>query len=76
MFIHFGITSKANKDLSWGSINQRHAPDSPSILANGQKRTEAWTTWPQDMKLERFNAREWVAISRRAGFQYIVVCTK
>jgi alpha-L-fucosidase len=76
MFIHFGITSKANKDLSWGSISQRYAPDSPSILANGQKRTEEWTTWPKDMKLEKFDAREWVAIARRAGFRYIVVCTK
>lgn len=76
MFIHFGITSKAERDLSWGSIPQRYAPDTPSILANGEKRTEEWTTWPEDMKLEKFNAREWVALARRAGFKYIVVCTK
>jgi alpha-L-fucosidase len=76
MFIHFGITSKANKDLSWGSINQRYAPDSPSIMANGQKRTEEWTNWPKDMKLEKFNAKEWVEIAKRAGFKYIVVTTK
>ena len=43
MFIHYGITSKANKDLSWGSIATRYAPDSPGITANGQKRTEEWT---------------------------------
>jgi alpha-L-fucosidase len=76
MFIHFGITSKANKDLSWGSISMRYAPDGPSIMANGQKRTEEWTTWPNDMKLEKFNAREWVEIAKRAGFKYIVVTTK
>jgi len=76
MFIHFGITSKAKRDLSWGSIPLRYAPDIPSIMANGQKRTEEWTTWPQDMKLEKFNAREWVDIARRAGFKYIVVITK
>ena len=76
MFIHFGITSKAEKDLSWGSIAQRYAPDVPSIMANGQKRTDEWTTWPKDMKLEKFNAKEWVALARRAGFKYIVVCTK
>jgi len=76
MFIHFGITSKANKDLSWGSISLRYPPDEPSIMANGQKRTEEWTNWPGDMKLENFNAKEWVDIAKRAGFKYIVVCTK
>jgi len=76
MFIHFGITSKSKKDLSWGSISQRYAPDTPSIMANGQKRTEEWTTWPKDMTLEKFNAKEWVEIAQRAGFKYIVVCTK
>ena len=76
MFIHFGITAKAQKDLSWGSIGQRYAPDAPSIMANGQKRTEEWTTWPANMKLEKFNAKEWVEIAKRAGFKYIVVGTK
>lgn len=77
MFIHFGITSKPETgDLSWGSINPRYAPDEPGIMANGKKRTEEWTTWPKDMKLEKFNAREWVEIARKAGFHYIVVTTK
>jgi len=76
MFIHFGITAKAQKDLSWGSIGQRYAPDAPSIMANGRKRTEEWTTWPADMKLEKFNAKEWVEIAKRAGFKYIVATTK
>jgi len=76
MFIHFGITSRAMKDLSWGSISQRYAPDSPAIMANGQKRMEEWTNWPNDMKLEKFDANEWVAIAQRAGFKYIVVTTK
>jgi len=76
MFIHFGITSRALRDLSWGSINPRYAPDSPGIMANGEKRTEEWTTWPAAMKLEKFNAREWVETAVRAGFKYIVVTTK
>ena len=76
MFIHFGITSKALKELSWGSISPRYAPDSPGIMANGEKRTEAWTQWPKDMKLEKFDAKEWVELARKAGFKYIVVTTK
>ncbi len=77
MFIHFGITSKPeNADLSWGSITPRYAPDSPGITANGKLRTEEWVNWPKDMKLEKFNAKEWVEIAQKAGFRYIVVCTK
>jgi len=76
MFIHFGITARAQKDLSWGSIGQRYAPDSPSIMANGEQRSEEWTAWPADMRLAKFNAKEWVEIARRAGFKYIVVTTK
>ncbi|MBN8461192.1 MAG: alpha-L-fucosidase [Verrucomicrobia bacterium] len=76
MFIHFGITSRSKRDLSWGSIARRYAPDTPSIMADGRKRTEEWTTWPKDMRLEKFDAKEWVEIARRAGFKYIVVCTK
>lgn len=76
MFITFGITSKSNKDLSWGSIPNRYAPDAPSIMANGQKRSEEWTTWGNDMKLEKYDAKEWVAIAKRAGFKYIIVITK
>ena len=69
-------TSKANKELSWGSIPQRYAPDSPSIMANGEKRTEEWTTWPKDMKLEKFNAKEWVEIAKSAGMKYMVFTSK
>jgi alpha-L-fucosidase len=77
MFIHFGITSKPeNADLSWGSISSRYAPDSPGITANGKLRTGEWVNWPKDMKLEKFNAKEWVEIAQKAGFRYIVVCTK
>lgn len=77
MFIHFGITAKPERgDLSWGSISPRYAPDKPGIMANGQKRAEAWTAWPKDMKLEKFDAKEWVAIAQKAGFKYIVVTTK
>jgi alpha-L-fucosidase len=77
MFIHFGITSRPeNADLSWGSITPRYAPDSPGITANGKLRTEEWANWPKDMKLEKFNAKEWVEIAQKAGFKYIVICTK
>jgi alpha-L-fucosidase len=75
MFIHFGLTSKANKELSWGSIVP-YLPDPGGMMANGKKRTEEWTTWTKDMALEKFNAKEWVDIAKRSGFKYIVVTTK
>ena len=76
MFLCFGPTVKSKSDLSWGSINPRYAPDKPSIMANGQLRTEPWTTWYKEMNLENFNATEWVEIARKSGFKYIVIITK
>jgi alpha-L-fucosidase len=74
MFIHFGITAKAQRDLSWGTVSPR-APDG-NRMSDGKVPTDAWTTWPKEMRLEKYDAREWVAIAKQAGFKYIVVTTK
>jgi len=76
MFLCFGPTVKSKKDLSWGAVNPRYAPDTRSNMANGQLRTEPWTTWYKEMTLENFNATEWVEIAQKSGFKYIVIITK
>ena len=78
MFIHFGVTCKAHRDLSWGSIpgSDQRSPDQGHAMTNGSVPTSEWTTWAKDMKLEKFDAREWVDIARKCGYQYIVVTVK
>jgi alpha-L-fucosidase len=74
MFIHFGLTK--GQDLGWGVCHTRKVPDS---LCNGERGPipdDVWTQWPKEMRLEKFNAEEWVRIARDSGMKYIVTITK
>ena len=72
MFIHFGLSTHDNAELSWGTCHTRKAPDS----GNGPVPDEVWQAYPKDFKFEKFNAKEWVEIAKTAGFKYIVVIAK
>jgi alpha-L-fucosidase len=45
-------------------------------MSNGTVPTNKWTTWAKDLRLEKFNAAEWVALAQKCGYRYIVVTTK
>jgi alpha-L-fucosidase len=72
MFIHFGLSTFVNSDLSWGVCKTRKAPDA----GNGPIADEVWQSWPKEFRLEKFDAREWVRIAQEANFKYIVLITK
>ena len=72
MFIHFGLSTHDNADLSWGTCRTRKAPD----VGGGPVADEVWQAYPEDFKLEKFNAKEWVEIAKAGGFKYIVVIAK
>ena len=72
MFIHFGLSTHDNADLSWGTCRTRKAPDT----GGGPVADEVWQAYPEDFKLEKFNAKEWVEIAKAGGFKYIVVIAK
>ena len=68
--ISFGLSR--GQEISWGYCHTRKPPD----RGEGPVPDEVWTQWPKEMKLERFNAREWVSIARQAGLNYVVVIAK
>ncbi|MGM9475056.1 alpha-L-fucosidase [Pedobacter sp. GSP4] len=73
MFIHFGLNSYVNKDMSWPIVYNRKAPDQ----GHGAYPDSTWQKiWPSLFKLEKFNADEWVKIAKDAGMKYIVVIAK
>ena len=78
MFIHFSLTAKAGRDLSWGVVKHVKWPDSygSAVAAPGTPQTDEYTQWTKDMKLEKFDAKEWVRTAKEAGFKYIVIITK
>jgi alpha-L-fucosidase len=72
MFIHFGLSTHNNAELSWGTCYTRKSPDG----GHGPVPDEVWQSWPKDFRFEKFNARDWVAIAKAAGFRYLVVIAK
>jgi alpha-L-fucosidase len=72
MFIHFGLSTHNNSDLSWGVCRTRKAPD----VGSGPVADDVWQSWPKEFTFEKFNAKEWVATAQAAGFKYLVAIAK
>jgi alpha-L-fucosidase len=72
MFVHFGLSTYKNADLSWGICKVRKAPDS----GEGSYPTDVWTKWVDEFKLPEFDAKNLVQYARDAGMKYIVVIAK
>ena len=72
MFIHFGLSTHNTAELSWGSCYTRKAPD----VGNGPVPDAEWQRWPEDLRLEKFDAQDLVTTAKAAGCKYIVVVAK
>jgi len=78
MFIHFGLSTYQGKNLSWGTVQSIKWPDKrkDGYVAPPGPITDEYLQWPAKMRLDKFNAPEWVRIARESGFRYIVVTAK
>lgn len=72
MFVHFGLSTYRNAELSWGVCQVRKAPDKGS----GPYPASEWTTWRDQFRLPDFDAKQLVKHARDAGMTYIVVIAK
>jgi alpha-L-fucosidase len=72
MFIHFGLSTYIEKDLSWGMCYTRKAPD----RGQGPIPDSVWTKYPQHFVFADFDAKKWVEIAQKAGMNYIVTIAK
>jgi len=72
MFLHFGLSTFKNAELSWGVCEVRKAPDGGS----GPYPIEEWTTWKDEFRLPDFDAKTLVQHAQDAGMRYIVVIAK
>ncbi len=71
LFIHFGVASLKGVELGWGR-GTRAEPD----RGTGPIPDEIYDRLYQELRMENFDARAWVATARSAGAGYIVVVTK
>jgi alpha-L-fucosidase len=78
LLVSFGVTTRNKTDLSWGTIDKAHrrAPDGDAVSDGVHTPTQDWVNWAKDLKLENFNADQWVKQAQDAGFKYIVFTAK
>ena len=57
MFVHFGLSTYKNQELSWGVCEERKLPD----IGKGSYPTSVWTQWPGKFELPEFDADKIVA---------------
>ncbi len=72
MFVHFGLSTYKNAELSWGVCQVRKAPDKGS----GPYPASEWMAWKDDFSLPDFDANQLVEHAKDAGMKYIVVIAK
>ena len=73
MFLHFGLSTFKNADLSWGTIADRVIPDIPK---DGLYIKDVWSKFADSLRLENFSTKEFVKILKDSKVKYIVVVTK
>ncbi|MGA3172658.1 MAG: alpha-L-fucosidase [Chthoniobacteraceae bacterium] len=71
IFIHLGVSSLMGAELSW-SRETRLPPDT----GTGSIPDAVYDNLYKKLKLENFDAKEWVRIAQDAGAKYMVVVTK
>jgi alpha-L-fucosidase len=78
LLVSFGITTRNKADLSWGTIDKAHrrAPDGDALSDGVHTPTDPWVSWSKDLKLQNFNADQWVKQAQDAGFKYIIFTAK
>ncbi len=72
MFVHFGLSTYKNAELSWGVCQVRKAPDKGA----GPYPASEWMTWKEEFRLPGFDAKRLVKHAQEAGMKYIVVIAK
>ena len=71
MFIHWGHSSQQGIELSWPLVGPIFALPQSTPVSVEQYHSSAATFDPQ-----KFDAREWARMAKRAGMQYAVLTTK
>jgi alpha-L-fucosidase len=72
MFLHFGLSTFKNAELSWGVCGERKPPDTGA----GPYPTAEWMAWKHEFRLPDFNAGHLVRHAQDAGMRYIVAIAK
>ena len=68
MFLCFGLSTRVKREMAFSIVPNPKAPDIKGHYEGPFVGVDKdWKTWPQHMKLEKFNAKEYVEIAKRGG---------
>lgn len=71
LFFHVGISALGKVDIGWS--RETHKFPDPLV---GPIRDEIYDGWAKRIKMENFNAGEWIDFAVKCGFKYVVIITK
>jgi len=71
MFIHWGPVSLKGTEISWSRGGERRG-----VGGTGEIPVEVYDNLYKEFNPTEFDAREWVAIAKRAGMKYLVFTTR
>ena len=71
LFFHVGISALGKVDIGWS----RHTHKLPDP-GTGPIPDEVYDGWAEQIKMEAFDADEWIDLAVRSGFKYVVIITK
>ena len=71
LFFHVGISALGKVDIGWS--RETHKFPDPLV---GPIPDEIYDSWAKQIKMENFNAGEWIDLAVKCGFKYVVIITK
>lgn len=72
MYIHFGLSTFVNQDLSWGMAK----PVFPDPSYSKAYPKEVWTTWKDSLILDQYDLEDFKHILKETGVKYVMIVAK
>jgi len=79
MFIHFGLSTFKNVEISWGMVSDRKVPDGPPDGPDnddGKYKKEIWSKFSDSLRLEKFCKNTLTQIIKQSNVNYLVIVAK
>ena len=71
LFFHVGISALGKVDIGWS----RHTHKLPDP-GEGKIPDDVYDGWAEQIRMEAFDAEEWISLAKENGFRYVVIITK
>jgi len=71
LFLHVGISALGKVDIGWSRRTHKLPDPGEGVIPD-----EVYDSWAEQIKMEDFDADEWINLAVEGGFKYVVIITK